>query len=250
MANYLFIDCETTGLGKNAAVIELACIPIVDGEEMPHFHSMIRPHQGATLDPKAFEITKIDINEIWTYPDAKGVLNEFFKWIKSFDTKFSLAGHNISFDRRMLHSLCCRNAEYGNFITSFRDRDLDTLKLAREVYKNKKDKPSSFALDELCSYFSIKNEVSHRALSDIQATIKVFHELDKLITKIKDPQKELSYEESVRKYMDIKYIQKNPEGDVFITREAMGDPIAMRFILNELYELTCDHSIQALGELQ
>jgi len=119
VANYLFIDLETTSLGSNAAVIELAAIPYIDGEIKPHYHTMIRPHDGATLDPKAFEVTKINVNEIWDYPHAKDVLNEFITWIDSHETVFNLAGHHIKFDRDHLFRLFCRNAEYGSFVTRF-----------------------------------------------------------------------------------------------------------------------------------
>lgn len=240
MANYLFIDIETTGLGKNAAVIELAAIPVIDGEEKSHFHSMVRPHKDATLDPKAFETTKIDIKDIWNFPDANGVMNEFYKWVESHETKFNLGGHNVTFDRRFLFDVSCRNAKYGDFISNFRNRDLDTLAIARKIYKGKKIKPSSFALEELCSYFEIQTSVHHRALDDIQNTIKVYRELDKLISQEEVKLEALSYNQKKSLYLDMKYIQMNSGGDVFLTKEAMSNPHAMRFILNELYDLSCD----------
>jgi DNA polymerase III alpha subunit (gram-positive type) len=240
MASYLFLDLETTSLGDNAGVIEIAAIPYIDGVEHPHFHSIIRPHDGATLDPKAFEVTGINVNDIWSFPDAKGVLNEFIKWVDLHETKFSLAGHNVAFDRGKLFTFFCRNGEYSSFITRFRNRDIDTLKLARKIYKGKKDKPSSFTLEKLCSYHGIQATVYHRALGDIQNTIKLFHELENLLPKIEVINEKLSYHEKLRKFMDMKYIQMNPDGDVFITKEAMGHYDVMAFILNELYELACD----------
>lgn len=240
MASFLFIDIETTGLGSNAAIVEIAAIPFIDGEIKEPFHSMVKPHRDAQIDKKAFEITKINIDDIWTFPDAKDVLNEFFKWVQSHETKFNLAGHNVSFDRSKLYSLCCRNGEYSSFITNFRNRDLDTLSIARKIYKGKKEKPSGFTLEELCSYFGIETKVHHRALDDIQNTIKVYLELEKLITIKEQREEDLPYPDRIRKYIDLKYIQLNPEGDVFLTKEAMRSPSAMRVILNELYELTCD----------
>jgi DNA polymerase III epsilon subunit-like protein len=240
MANYLFIDVETTGLGSSAAVIELACIPYVDGVELPHFHSMIRPHVGAKLDPKAFEITKIDINEIWEYPEAKDVLNELISWIDSHETIFHLAGHNVSFDRNCLFRLFCRNGEYGSFITRFNNNDICTLSKCRALFKGKRNKPVDFKLESICRYFEIETGVSHRAFQDISNTIKVFHELEKLTTKKEEQvNPELTYLEKRRKYMDMKYIQMNPEGDVFITKEALKDKQATKFILNFLYERHC-----------
>jgi hypothetical protein len=240
MASYLFIDVETTGLGSNAAVIELAAIPYMDGEVKPHFHSMIRPHEKATLDPKAFEITGINIKEIWDYPEAKDVLNEFIKWIDSHETIFNLAGHNVGFDRNHLFKLFCRNAEYGSFITRFNHNDIDTLRISREVFKGKRNKPVDFKLESLCRYFETETRVHHRALGDIQSTIDVFKELEKLKTKqITKSEEKLTYHQKMVKYMDMKYIQMNPEGDVFITKEALSDQIAIKFILNFLWEKHC-----------
>ena len=240
MANILWIDIESTGLGVNAAVIEIAAIPMVDGEILPHFHSMIKPHDGASLDPKAFEITKININEIWGYPEAKDVLGEFIKWIDSYETIFSLGGWNVSFDRRMLFKLFCRNSEYGSFITRFSNNDTDALRICRDIFKGKRNKPVDFKLESVCGYFEIPNRIYHRALGDIQNTIAVFLEIEKLVVKKEEQQNpELSYLEKRRKYLDMKYIQMNPEGDVFITKDALKDKQVTKFILNFLYERHC-----------
>lgn len=240
MANYLFIDLETTGLGTNAATIEIAAIPYIDGEIKPHFHSMIRPHEGATLDAKAFEITKIDINEIWGYPEAKDVLNELITWIDSHETVFNLAGHNVKFDRDHLFRLFCRNGHYGSFITRFNHNDLDTLSISRSIFKGKRNKPVDFKLESLCRYFEIEVDVSHRSLQDITNTVKVFMELEKLREKEQiQNEPKLSYSEKMLKYMDMKYIQMNPEGDIFITKEALSDQFATKFILNFLWEKHC-----------
>ena len=234
--NVLWIDVETTGLGSNAAVIEIAAIPMIDGEIKPHFHSMIRPHDGATLDAKAFEVTKIDINEIWTYPDAKEVLNDFIKWIDSHETVFNLGGHNVKFDRDHLFKFFCRNAEYGSFITRFNHNDCDTIRICREVFKGKKNKPVDFKLESVCRYFGAENRVYHRALGDIQNTIEIYKELEKLKEKQIPVKQELSYRQKMEKFMDMKYVQMNPEGDVFITKEALLDQDATKFILGFLWD--------------
>jgi DNA polymerase III epsilon subunit-like protein len=234
--NVLWIDVETTGLGSNAAVIEIAAIPMIDGEIKSHFHSMIRPHDKATLDAKAFEVTKIDINEIWSYPEARDVLNEFIKWIDSHETVFNLGGHNIKFDRDHLFKLFCRNAEYGSFITRFNHNDIDTLRICREVFKGKKNKPVDFKLESVCRYFGTEDGVYHRALGDIQNTIEIYKELEKLKEKQIPVKHDLTYRQKMEKYMDMKYVQMNPEGDVFITKEALVDQDATKFILSFLWD--------------
>ena len=236
MANYLFIDCETSGLGTNAAVIEFTAIPYIDGEIHPHYHSMIKPHDGAKLDPKAFEITKININEIWDYPEASEVLVGFIEWIDSFETVFIIAGHNAKFDRDHIFRLFCRNGEYGSFITRFNNDVLCTLQLGREIFKGKRNKPVDFKLESICKYFNIEVNVSHRSTEDITNTVKVFMELEKLKTKkVLEINPELDYLKKRQKYLDMKYIQMNPEGDIFITKEAIIDEQCMRFLLDFLW---------------
>lgn len=235
MASILWLDLETSGLSDNAAIIEIAAIPMIDGEEHPHFHSMIRPHSDATLDPKAFEITKIDIKEIWSYPDPKEVLNEFIKWIDTHETIFNLGGHNVMFDRKKLFRFFCRYGEYGSFITRFSNHDTCTLSASRDHFKGKRNKPVDFKLESLCRYFEIEDRVYHRALGDIQNTIAVYRELEKIKIKEEVKKDTLTFVQKREKYLDIKYIQENPEGDIFISKDATADPFAMRFILEHLW---------------
>jgi DNA polymerase III subunit epsilon len=235
--NYLFIDVETTGLSQNTAVIEIAAIPYINGERGEPFHSMVRPHDDATIELKAFEITGINVKEIWEYPEAKEVINEFIKWIDSHETIFNLAGHNIKFDRNNLFRLFCRNGEYGSFISRFNHDDIDTLSLSREIFRGKKDKPVDFKLESLCRHFQIEVGVSHRALQDIENTFRLFVELEKIREKEIDAiEPDLNYHEKMRRYIDMRYIQMNPEGDVFITKDALLNKKATRFILNFLWE--------------
>lgn len=235
--NTLWIDVETSALGDNAAIIEIAAIPIIDGEEMPAFHSMIKPHEGSTLDPKAFEVTKIDIKEVWSYPDPKEVLNDFIKWIDTHETIFSLGGHNVMFDRKKLFRYFCRHGEYGSFITRFSNNDTDTLRISRDLFKGKRNKPVDFKLESLCRHFEIEAGVHHRALDDIQNTIKVYRELQKITESKTYQEDKASFVQKRQKYLDMKYIQMNPEGDIFITTEATKDHLAMRFLLNHLWEM-------------
>lgn len=238
MANLMWIDLETSGLGSNAAVIELAAIAYIDGEIKHHFQSYIRPHEGATLDPKAFEINKIDVNKIWEFPDAKDVIQKFLEYIDSFECIFSLSGHNIQFDSSRLFKFFCRNGEYGSYLNRFRPGGVCTFKISKEIFKGARKKPTGFSLDKLCSFYEINLDNAHSALPDIQATIELY---EKLLPKISNVQaeeiKKTDYQSMKRKYMDSKYIQINPEGDVFICKDATSNPMIFRFILNELYEL-------------
>ena len=235
MANLLFIDVETTGLGDNSAIIEIAAIAMIDGEVKHHFQSYVRPHDGASLDPKAFEINKIDIKKIWEFPGAKDVIADFIKYIDSFECIFSLAGHNINFDIKKLFRFFCRNGEYGSYFNRFSNRDICTFKISKELFKGKRNKPDGFSLEKLCEFYKIQLNNAHSALPDIQATIELYNVLQPNITIVQDSKiKILPYQEMRRKYMDSKYVQINPEGDVFLTRDALSNNTIRRFIFTEL----------------
>lgn len=242
MANLLWIDCETSGLGDNAAVIEVALVPYIDGEIKPHYQSYIRPHAGCTMDAKAFEINKIDPTKVMEFPDAKTVIKEILDFVDSHECIFSLSGHNIQFDSKKFFNLFCRNAEYGSYLNRFRPGGICTLKLAKDVFKGKRNKPTGFSLEKLCEFFKIELVNSHSALPDIEATIKLY---ECLLPKVPTIQNEkiaqLDYQSMRRKFMDLKYVQQNPEGDVFLTRECLLNDVIRRFVFTELdalYEQT------------
>jgi len=236
MANYLFIDCETTGLSSNSAIIELALIPYIDGEFKNPFHRMIKPHKNAHIDLESFKVTKIDVNEIWSYDDGKKVIDDLVAWIDSHETIFNLCAHNVKFDRDNLFRLFCRNGHYGSYITRINNNDICTLAWSRDIFKKRKQKPDSFKLDDLCRFFKIPIDVSHRALHDVYRTTKLFLELEKLKEKQIPVKHDLTYRQKMEKYMDMKYVQMNPEGDVFITKEALVDQDATKFILSFLWD--------------
>lgn len=242
MANLLWIDVETSGLGDNAAVIEVALVPYIDGEIKPHYQSYIRPHAGCTMDAKAFEINKIDPTKVMEFPDAKTVIKEILDFVDSHECIFSLSGHNIQFDSKKFFNLFCRNAEYGSYLNRFRPGGICTMAIAKEVFKGKRNKPTGFSLEKLCEFFKIELVNSHSALPDIEATIKLY---ECLLPKVPTIQNEkiaqLDYQSMRIKFMDLKYVQQNPEGDVFLTRECLLNDVIRRFVFTELdalYEQT------------
>jgi DNA polymerase-3 subunit epsilon len=238
--NYLFIDVETTGLSDNAAVIQIAVVPYVDNEYKEPFMSFVRPHDGCEMSPQAFEVTGIDPKKIWCFPTATSVLDNLLKYIDSFESTYSLAGHNVQFDRRKLFRFFCRNACYGEFTQRFSNRDLCTMKKAKEVFKGKRKKPTSFSLDSLCEYFEIELINSHDALNDINATIKLYQKLEEISPTVSLDVLNMSYHSKRLKYCNLSYYIENPEGDIWISEMATKDPHAMQFILTELWRKYAD----------
>lgn len=244
MSNLLWIDVETTGLGHNAAVIEVALIPYIDGEMMPYYRSYVRPHEKATMSPKAFEVTGIDPKDIYNFPEAKDVIDEMLEFIDSHQCIFSLSGHNVRFDKDKLYNLFCRNGHHSSYLNRFRPGGICTLEMARKVFKGKRKKPDGFSLDSLCDFFSIEIEKSHSALPDIIATIEVYEQLiSRLSSKQVEEVKNLNFQDMKRKYMDdIRYLQRNPDGDIYIPAETMKNDIIRRFVFTQL-----DHIFENTG---
>ncbi len=238
MPSLLFVDCETTALGKNAAVIEIAAIPYIDGEYLEPFQSYIAPHPGATIDPNAFKVNKIDPKLINNFPPAHEVLRQFIEWLDKHERCFSIAGHNVKFDKEKIFTLFCKTMNYGNFVTRFRPTSVCTMALAKEVFHGKKNKPTGFSLGTLCKYFNIELDNAHSALPDIQATIVLYEELKKLHTTSAVTNSLLTFQQKRQKYMSLEYFSVNPEGDIFINAKAAQDSEAMQFILSEIYDLT------------
>lgn len=242
MSNMLWIDTETSALGHNAALIEIAAIAYVDGERVGTFQSYIKPHPGATMDPKAFEINKIDPTKLNDFPEMIDVMNSFISFVDKFECVFSISGHNISFDKDKLYKFFCRNMGYGLYLSRFRPGGTCTMKLAKDVFKGKRNKPDGFSLEKLCKFFEIELINSHSALPDIEATIKLYESLLPKVPTIQNQEiAKLSYQEMKRKYMDMKYVSLNPEGDVFLTRECLLNDVIRRFVFTELdalYEQT------------
>ena len=235
--NLLFIDVETTGFPKNSAVIEIACIPVIDGIKQKHFHSYIKPHPGAYIDPKAMEVNKIDVNLFHTFPEANIVLQNLIAFIDSFECPFTIAGHNAPFDRDKVHALFSRNAMYGDYITRFSSKTVCTMEMAKRLIKEKSVK---YSLKDLCARYSIKLDSAHSALPDIQATVDLYDILKTLEMAPTRANDNLSYPEKKKKYFDSKYIQINPDGTIYMTTFTMNDPVAIKFIFSELWALYAD----------
>lgn len=238
MSSLLFVDLETSSLSDNAAVLEIALIPVINGERHEPFVSYVRPHEGAHIDPGAFKVNGIDPKKIWDFPHHKEVVNEIIKFIDKHETVFKLVAHNANFDTKHLFKLFTRSAQYSNYVTRFSPGHICTVQFAKNVFKDERKKPLNFKLGELCKFFGIKLEKAHTALADIEATVELYEKLEAIQNKPKRNTRTLTYQEQRTKYIALDYLTLNPEGDAYIHTKAMQDPEAMRFILNELWRIT------------
>lgn len=244
MSSLLFIDCETTHLSADhGAMVELSAIAIINGEFCGQKTIRIKPHEGAKIDPEALKITKFTVDQINSFQDPSTGLREFIEFVDSFECKFRLAGHNIGFDRRFLFKTMCRHGFYFEYNSRFRQNYVCTYEMAKKIGK-KKLKVESLKLGTLCEALDIRLENAHSAADDIKATYELYEKLKPMMpVEVKVKKTFKTYYDKRLHYLDMSLIQFNPEGGVYIDARATCDPIAMQFIVNELYDLYCDDGI-------
>lgn len=93
--------------------------------------------------------------------------------------KLELVGHNVAFDIRFLKKLindyrCVSNLEYDDI---FSHRNIDTYPIVGFLSDCEFFNSKVGSLESLCKYFNIENKNAHNALSDVEATAKIYYTL-------------------------------------------------------------------------
>lgn len=239
MSAIMFYDVETTGFSSTKnAMIEIAFIPVIDGERHPPKVFKIKPFEGAIIEDGALKVNGYTREEIATWPSEHEVIPQVIEYLDSFERKFKHGGHNVNFDRKFLKALFCRNMQYGAFFTLFRSNFFCTLEMAGEL----KVKSKSLKLKDLCEYYEIPLVGAHQAEADITATVSLYEKLEPQMIRLKPSDGHLTYQQRRSRYINPRFVTFNAEGDVFITSDAFKDKEAMKFIIGEMWDLYCDES--------
>jgi DNA polymerase-3 subunit epsilon len=177
--SFCIIDFETTGLSpfNGDRVIEVAALKIINNKVVDQYQSLMNP--GFEISRRITSITGISNEMLDEAPDnseAIGLLVEFLDGN-------SLVAHNASFDRGFLTNEL-RKAKIRSsyeFICSMR--------MARRVFPNS----PNHKLGTLLEYRRINHsEVLHRALADVNATYKLWIDMNKTLA-AKKGEKEISF---------------------------------------------------------
>ena len=176
--NYLWIDVETTGLNeKKNDIIQLACIPIVNGVPQKAFNEFCQPFNWDAVEQEALNVHGITVQQLKTFQSPQDMFSNFIDYMLSFDVKFTIAGFNVSFDKRFLSasfSKINKNQEFSKLFS------IDIHCVYKRASDVKSKIPSkSLKLEALANLYGIEIN-AHDALSDISATI----ELDKIISSL------------------------------------------------------------------
>jgi len=147
---YLVLDCETTGLGDDDKVVEVAWteIDVEDGIGFvpdTEFYSLVNPE--IPMSPIASGINGLRNKDLVGSPKIED--------IKFPEGEVTLIGHNVKFDHKFVKN-------YINIVDTF-----CTYLSARRVITDCPD----FKLQTLSAHLNLPRQSAHRALGDVRTTV-------------------------------------------------------------------------------
>ncbi len=157
---YCVLDLETTGFSATTEKItEVGIMKVKNGEVIDQFSCFVNPQKH--IPQRVTEVTNITDDMV---KDAE-TIEQVFPQILAFIEGSVLVAHNAPFDMGFLK----QNAI--NLGYEFDYTYLDTLSLAKDLFPDYK----KYKLGKIAENLGIKVEVAHRALDDVDTTVKVFH---------------------------------------------------------------------------
>lgn len=157
---YCVLDLETTGFSAKAEKItEIGVMKYKNGEVIDEFSCFVNPEKH--IPQRVTEVTNITDEMV---ADAETIDKVFPKLLEFLGEDSVIVAHNAGFDVGFLK----QNAK--NLGYEFNYTYLDTLSLAKDLFPEYK----KYKLGKIAENLGIKVEVAHRALDDVDTTVKVF----------------------------------------------------------------------------
>lgn len=151
--NYVVFDTETTGLEPSYDyIIEISAIKVIDGKIVDTFSELINPQMY--VDKFITDLTGINNKMLEDKPTIDKVIPRFFNFIEDY----TLIGHNVPYDIKMLASEC-----YRNNIELCENKLINTVTIAKKIIP--KGTVKNYKLSTLKDFFGIELS-SHRGLVD------------------------------------------------------------------------------------
>ena len=159
---YCVLDLETTGFSaKTEKITEIGIIKVKNGEVIDEFSCFVNPEKH--IPQRVSEVTNITDDMVKDAKTIKDVFPDVLEFLGDPNNTVIVA-HNANFDVGFLK----QNAI--NLGYKFDYTYLDTLSLAKDLFPNYK----KYKLGKIAENLGIKVEVAHRALDDVDTTVKVF----------------------------------------------------------------------------
>ena len=167
-ATYCVLDLETTGISiTTEKITEVGIMKVKNGEVIDEFEIFVNPEKP--IPQRVVEVTNITDEMV---KDAE-TIDKVFPKILEFVGDSIIVAHNASFDVGFLK----HNAKLLGY--EFNNTYIDTLPLAKDLFPDLK----KYKLGKIADSLGIEVDVAHRALADVDTTVKVFN---LMLKKLKD----------------------------------------------------------------
>ena len=165
---YCVLDLETTGFSATTEKItEVGIMKLKNGEVVDEFSCFVNPEKH--IPERVTEVTNITDEMV---KDAE-TIDKVFPKILEFLGDSVIVAHNAGFDVGFLKQTA-KNLGY-----EFDYTYIDTLSLAKDLFPDYK----KYKLGKIAENLGIKVEVAHRALDDVDTTVKVFKVMLDILSK-------------------------------------------------------------------
>ena len=159
---YCVLDLETTGFSAtNDRITEVGIMKVKNNEVIGEFSCFVNPERH--IPERVSAVTNITDEMVKDAETIDKVFPKILEFLGS-DKETVVVAHNANFDVGFLK----QNAKMLGY--DFDYTYLDTLSLAKDLFPNYK----KYKLGKIAENLGIKVEVAHRALDDVDTTVKVF----------------------------------------------------------------------------
>ncbi len=161
-ATYCVLDLETTGFSAtNEKITEIGVMKVRNGEVIDEFSTFVNPEKH--IPERVTEVTNITDEMVADSETIEKIFPKLLEFLGD-DKETVIVAHNANFDVGFLK----QNAKVLGY--KFDYTYLDTLSLAKDLFPDYK----KYKLGKIAENLGIKVEVAHRALDDVDTTVKVF----------------------------------------------------------------------------
>ena len=157
---YCVLDLETTGFSfRTEKITEVGIMKVKNGEVIDEFSCFVNPEKP--IPQRVVEVTNITDDMVKDVETIDKVMPKILEFVGDS----VLVAHNADFDIGFLKY----NA--NKLGLSLDNTYLDTLRLAKDLFPDYK----KYKLGKIAENLGIKVEVAHRALDDVDTTVKVLN---------------------------------------------------------------------------
>ena len=157
---YCVLDLETTGISfRTEKITEIGIMKVKNGEVIDEFSTFVNPEKP--IPQKVIDVTHITDDMVKDAPTIDKILPKALEFIGDS----VIVAHNADFDVGFLKHNCFQLG------LKLENTYVDTLRLAKDLFPDYK----KYKLGIIAENLGIKVEVAHRALDDVDTTVKVFN---------------------------------------------------------------------------